>query len=83
VGFWRILRLFEERGLPLTAFGAGRAQELNPEAGAALAEVGHEVAGHGYRWIDYRDLDEEAERAHIERICRIIEETTAIRPVGW
>jgi putative urate catabolism protein len=83
VGFWRILRLFEERGLPLTAFAAGRALELNPEAGAALAELGHELAGHGYRWIDYRDLDEETERAHIERTCRIIQETTGTRPVGW
>jgi putative urate catabolism protein len=83
VGFWRILRLFEERGLPLTAFAAGRALELDPEAGAALAELGQEVAGHGYRWIDYRDLDEQTERAHIERTCRIIEQTTRIRPVGW
>lgn len=83
VGFWRILRLFEERRLPLTAFAAGRALELNPEAGAALAQLGHEVAGHGYRWLDYRDVDEQTERAHIERTCRIIEETTGARPVGW
>jgi len=83
VGFWRILRLFEERQLPLTAFAAGRALELNPEAGAALAELGHEVAGHGYRWIDYRYVDEDTERAHIERTCRIIEHTANERPVGW
>jgi putative urate catabolism protein len=83
VGFWRILRLFEERRLPLTAFAAGRALELNPEAGAALAELGHEVAGHGYRWIDYRYVDDQTERAHIELTCAIIEETANARPVGW
>ncbi len=83
VGFWRLLRLFEERRLPLTAFAAGRALELNPEAGAALAALGHEVAGHGYRWIDYRHVDEQTERAHIELTCRIIEETANQRPVGW
>jgi allantoinase len=83
VGFWRILRLFEQRGLPLTAFATGRALELNPEAGAALGELGHEVAGHGYRWIDYRGVDAAAERAHIERTCAIIEATTGARPVGW
>jgi len=83
VGFWRILRLFEARQLPLTAFAAGRALELNPEAGAALAELGHEVAGHGYRWFDYRYVDEQTERAHIELTCRIIEQTTNQRPVGW
>jgi allantoinase len=83
VGFWRILRLFEERGLPLTAFAAGRALELNPEAGAALAELGHEVAGHGYRWIDYREVDERTERAHMELTCEIIERAAKQRPVGW
>jgi allantoinase len=83
VGFWRILRLFEARGLPLTAFATGRALELNPEAGAALAELGHEVAGHGYRWIDYRDLDVQTEREQIARTMRIIEATTGTRPVGW
>lgn len=83
VGFWRLLRLFEARGLPLTAFAAGRALELNPEAGAALAEQGHEVAGHGYRWIDYRDVAAETERAHIARTCRLIAATTGQPPVGW
>jgi allantoinase len=83
VGFWRLLRLFERRSVPLTAFASGRALELNPEAGAALAALGHEVAGHGYRWIDYREVDEQIERAHIEATLRIIEETTGKRPLGW
>ena len=83
VGFWRLLRLFEARQVPLTAFAAGRALELNPEAGAALADLGHEIAGHGYRWIDYRRVDRETERRHIERTCRIIQEITGSPPVGW
>jgi len=82
-GFWRILRLFESRGLPLTAFVVGRALELNPDAGAALAEAGHELAGHGYRWIDYSDVDEATERAHIDLTCKRIEESTGALPVGW
>lgn len=82
-GFWRILRLFEERELPLTAFAVGRALELNPEAGMALAELGHEVAGHGYRWIDYRYVHEQIERDHIQKTIAIIEETTKRRPLGW
>jgi peptidoglycan/xylan/chitin deacetylase (PgdA/CDA1 family) len=48
-GVWRILELFDTRGLPLTAFAAGRALELSPEIGRALRDAGHEVAGHGYR----------------------------------
>ena len=82
-GLWRLLRLFQDRGLPLTAFAVGRALERNPEAGAALAELGHEVAGHGYRWIDYRRVPEEVEREHIRRTVAAIAEATGRRPVGW
>jgi peptidoglycan/xylan/chitin deacetylase (PgdA/CDA1 family) len=82
-GFWRLLRLFEQRGLPLTAFAVGRALERTPDAGAALTELGHEVAGHGYRWIDYREVPEDVEREHIRRTVAVIAETTGRRPVGW
>lgn len=82
-GFWRILRLFEERALPLTVYAVGRALELNPDAGAALGELGHEVAGHGYRWIDYRDVPEKTERDHIRATVEAIQATTGARPVGW
>jgi hypothetical protein len=34
VGFWRLMRLFQERGLPLTVFGC--ALERNPAAAAAI-----------------------------------------------
>jgi len=61
-GVWRILHLFGERKLPLTAFAVGRALELNPEIGHALAASGHEIAGHGYRWLDYRGIPEDEER---------------------
>jgi peptidoglycan/xylan/chitin deacetylase (PgdA/CDA1 family) len=36
VGFWRLMRLFQERGLPLTVFGCALAIERNPEAAAAI-----------------------------------------------
>jgi allantoinase len=83
VGVWRILELFRARGLPLTAFAVGRALELNPSIGRALAAAGHEVAGHGYRWLDYRDVPEEEERRHIELTLEIIERICGERPVGW
>src|SRR4030095_11231954 len=34
VGFWRLLRLFQERSLPLTVFGCALAIEREPPAGA-------------------------------------------------
>ena len=82
-GVWRILELFRERNLPLTAFAAGLALELNPEIGAALVARGHEVAGHGYRWLDYRDIPVEEERQHIARTFDVIERLCGKPPVGW
>jgi len=82
-GVWRILELFGARGLPLTAFAVGRALELNPAIGHALATAGHEIAGHGYRWIDYRHVPETEERRHIQRTVEIIEQICGKPPVGW
>jgi len=36
VGFWRLLRLFHEREMPMTVFGCALALERNPEAAAAI-----------------------------------------------
>lgn len=82
-GVWRILELFNQRGLPLTAFAVGRALELNPALAQALATAGHEVAGHGYRWLDYRDIPEEEERRHIRLTIDIIAALCGRRPLGW
>ncbi len=82
-GVWRVLELFKARGLPLTAFAVGQALERNPEIGRALGAAGHEVAGHGYRWIDYGDMLEEGERKHIRLTIEAIERTCGQRPVGW
>lgn len=82
-GVWRILELFKSRNLSLTAFAVGQALERNPEIGRALSAAGHEVAGHGYRWIDYRDMPEEEERHQIQLTIEIIERICGQRPVGW
>jgi len=82
-GLWRVLRLFAERDLPLTVFAVGMALARHPEAGAAMIEAGHEVASHGWRWIDYQYVDEATERDHIKRATDTIAEITGVRPVGW
>ena len=48
------MRVFQRHGLPLTVFGVARALERNPDAAAAISAAGHEVAGHGLRWISYQ-----------------------------
>jgi allantoinase len=82
-GLWRILDLFGARDLPLTAFAVGQALELNPDIGPALGAAGHEVAGHGYRWLDYRDIPEDEERHHIRLTFDVIERMCGKPPVGW
>jgi allantoinase len=82
-GLWRILRLFEARRLPLTVFAVGMALERNPEAAAAMVAGGHEVASHGWRWIDYDAVDEATERDHMKRAIDTIARLTGERPLGW
>ena len=82
-GVWRLLALFRERRLPLTVFAVAMALARNREAAAAFVEDGHEIASHGWRWINYHGVDEATEREHIARSVRVIEEVTGSRPVGW
>jgi len=82
-GFWRLWRTFTERGLPLTVFGVAIALARNPEAVAAMREAGWEIASHGLRWIDYRDVPEEEERRHIAEAVRLHTELTGERPLGF
>ncbi len=82
-GVWRLLRLFESRGLPLTIFGVAMALERNPEVAAAFVEAGHEIASHGYRWLSYQQVDEATERAHVAEAVRILTEVVGEPPAGW
>ena len=83
VGVWRILREFEQRGLPLTVFGVSMALQRHPELTAAFRELGHEIACHGWRWIHYQNLDEAVEREHMRVGMDIIRQLTGERPLGW
>jgi putative urate catabolism protein len=82
-GLWRLLRLFEERRLPLTVFGVARALQRNREAVSAFLELGHEIACHGLRWISYQNVDEATERRHIAEAVSILRELTGAPPLGW
>jgi len=82
-GLWRLLRMFEDRRLPLTVFGVSMALKRNPEAVAAFQELGHEIACHGLRWISYQNVDEATERAHMREAVDIIRELTGQAPAGW
>ena len=82
-GLWRLLRMFEERKLPLTVFGVAMALKRNPEAVAAFRELDHEIACHGLKWISYQNMDEATERAHMAEAVQIIRDLTGAAPQGW
>jgi peptidoglycan/xylan/chitin deacetylase (PgdA/CDA1 family) len=83
VGFWRLHRLFQERGLPLTIFGCALALEANPEAASAIRDAGYDICSHGWRWVKHFELSEAEEREHIARAVASIERTIGRKPEGW
>ena len=83
VGFWRVMRAFQSRGLPLTVFGCALALERHPPAAAAIAAAGFDICCHGWRWVNQYDLTEAEERKHIQRAVASLAETTGERPYGW
>ena len=82
-GLWRLLRVFDRRGLPLTVFGVAMALARNPEAVAAFTARGDEIACHGLRWLSYQLVDADVERAHLEQAVALLTELTGAAPLGW
>jgi peptidoglycan/xylan/chitin deacetylase (PgdA/CDA1 family) len=82
-GIWRMLRVFDDAGIPVTFFAAAVALERNPAVAEKLARRGDETAGHGYRWSNHFEMTRDEEREAIKRAIESIERTTGARPVGW
>nr|WP_199868919.1 allantoinase PuuE [Pseudomonas sp. CFBP 13719] len=82
-GVWRVLKLFRQAGIPLTVFAVAMAAQRHPEAIRAMVADGHEICSHGYRWIDYQNVDEAQEREHLLEAIRILTDITGQRPLGW
>ncbi|MCW8443432.1 polysaccharide deacetylase family protein [Fluoribacter gormanii] len=83
VGIWRLLRLFDHYRIPLTFFVTGQALILNPLFADYLASQNHEVAGHGWRWINYTNVPRRIEKKHILLTIETIEKLTGHKPKGW
>ena len=75
VGWWRLYRLFSERGISPTIFACAVALERNPEAAAAIREAGFDFLCHGWRWIEHYRLNEGEERRQIADAIVSLEKT--------
>jgi len=82
-GFWRILRLFAERQLHFTSYAVAMALARHPDAARAMIEAGHEIASHGWRWIDYQNMSIAEERRHMGLAIDAITRVAGQRPLGW
>ncbi|MFL6572250.1 MAG: polysaccharide deacetylase family protein, partial [Burkholderiales bacterium] len=83
VGVWRVLELFSRYEMPFTVYGVAMAMERNPAAVDALLKAGHEIASHGWRWINYQYVPENVEREHMQQAIEIHRKLTGERPLGW
>ncbi|MCW5746613.1 MAG: polysaccharide deacetylase family protein [Alphaproteobacteria bacterium] len=82
-GFWRLMRTFQERNLPMTVFGCALALERNKAAADAIRESGFDVCSHGWRWVRHFQLSEAEEREHVAKAVASLQRTVGERPAGW
>jgi OHCU decarboxylase len=80
-GFWRLHRLLSP--LPVTVYGVATALARAPEQVAAMQAAGWEIASHGLKWVEHKDMPEAEERAQIAEAIRLHAEVTGAPPRGW
>jgi OHCU decarboxylase len=82
-GFWRLHRLFTGAGIPVTIYGVATALARSPEQVEAMKEAGWEIASHGLKWVEHKDMPEAEERAAIAEAIRLHTEVVGEPPRGW
>lgn len=82
-GFWRLHRLLTSRSVPVTVYGVATALQRSPAQVAAMQEAGWEIASHGLKWVEHKDMSRDEERQTIAEAVRLHEIVTGERPRGW
>ncbi len=82
-GFWRLHRLFTDREVPVTIYGVATALARNPEQVAAMKSAGWDIASHGLKWVEHRDMLPDVETAQIAEAIRLHTEVVGTPPRGW
>ena len=80
-GFWRLHRLMQD--LPITVYGVASALARSPDQMAAMKAAGWEIASHGLKWVEHKDMPADEERAQIAEAIRLHTEVVGERPRGW
>ncbi|MVO15997.1 allantoinase PuuE [Parasedimentitalea huanghaiensis] len=82
-GFWRLHRLFTGADIPVTIYGVATALARCPDQLSAMKSAGWEIASHGLKWVEHKDMPEDDERATIAEAVRLHTEVVGERPRGW
>lgn len=82
-GFWRLHRLLTENEIPVTVYGVATALMRAPAQLEAMQQAGWEIASHGYKWVEHKDMDPATERAQIRQAIHLHTLATGERPYGW
>jgi OHCU decarboxylase len=80
-GFWRVHRMLSD--LPITVYGVATALARAPEQLAAMKSSGWEIASHGLKWVEHKDMPADEERAAITEAIRLHTEVVGEAPRGW
>ena len=82
-GFWRLHRLCTSAGVPVTVYAVASALARAPEVVTGMREAGWEIASHGLKWVEHKDMSEAEERASIRAAMALHAEVTGAPPRGW
>ena len=80
-GFWRVHRMLSD--LPVTVYGVATALARAPEQVAAMKAANWEIASHGLKWVEHKDMPEDVERAQMAEAIRLHTDVTGTPPRGW
>ncbi len=82
-GFWRLHRLFTGANIPVTVYGVATALARSPAQVTAMLNADWEIASHGMKWVEHKDMSETEERAAIADAIALHTEVVGSRPDGW
>lgn len=88
VGFWRIMKMFEERQLPCTMYACAVAFEMLPKSAAYVRKHDDriDICCHGWRWWPQQAMTPEVEAEHIRLAVESLKRTVGVTDtthLGW
>ena len=82
-GIFRMLDLWDKHAIKVTSHIVGAAAVKYPEVAKAIADRGHEIAGHGLAWDDQWNKSYAEELEFVKKGIETVQTITGQRAVGY